>query len=53
VGNASYHPVQNCFLHLSNTIKIEIYKNYILHLVLYGCENQYLTLKDEQCLNVF
>ena len=38
---------------LSKNIKIEIHRNIILLLVLYGCENWSLTLREERRLRVF
>jgi hypothetical protein len=54
-GNACYHSVQN-FLSsrlLSKHLKIKIYRNIILHVVLYGCETWSLTLREERKLRVF
>jgi hypothetical protein len=54
-GNACYHSVQNLLSSrlLSKNIKIRIYKNIILPVVLYGCESWSLTLKEEHRLRVF
>jgi hypothetical protein len=41
------------FLSLSNILKIRLYKNIILPVVLYGCENLSLTLREELRLRVF
>ena len=38
---------------LSKNLKIKIYRNIILPLVLYGCENLSLTLREERRLRVF
>jgi hypothetical protein len=54
-GNACYHSVQSllspCLL--SRNLKVKIYKNIILPVVLYGCETLSLTLKEEHRLRVF
>jgi hypothetical protein len=53
--NAWYHLEQSllpCFL-ISKNIKIKLYRNTILHVVLYGCETWSLTLWDEHTLRVF
>ena len=54
-GNAYYHSVQirlsSCLL--STNIKIKIYRNIILPVVLYGFETWSLTLKEEHRLRVF
>ena len=34
-------------------VKVKIYRTIILHVVLYGCENCSLTLKEERRLRVF
>jgi hypothetical protein len=54
-GNTSYHSVQNLFSPhlLSQSLKIRIYKTVILPVVLYGCENMSLTLREEHRLQVF
>jgi hypothetical protein len=54
-GNACYHAVQNLLSSrlLSINVKINIYKTIILPVVLYGCENLPLTLREEQRLKVF
>jgi hypothetical protein len=49
-GNACYHSVQNL---LSNSVKIRIHKTIILAVVLHGCENWFLTLREEHRLRVF
>jgi hypothetical protein len=38
---------------LSKSIKIKIYKTIILPMVLYGCDNWSLTLREEHRLRVF
>jgi hypothetical protein len=50
-GNACYHLVQNLLSSslLSRNIKINIYRSIILPVVLCGCENLSLTLKEEMC----
>jgi len=54
-GNACYHSVQNLLSSslLSKNTKIKIYRNIILHVVLYGCETWFLTLREERSLRVF
>jgi len=54
-GNACYHSVQNLLSSrlLSKNLKIEIYRNIILPVVLYGCETWSLTLWEERKLRVF
>jgi hypothetical protein len=54
-GNACCHSVQ-CLLsprQLSRNLKVKIYKNIILPVVLYGCETWSLTLREEHRLRVF
>jgi hypothetical protein len=53
-GNACYHSVQNLLTsHLiSENLKIKIHKTVILPVVLYGCENWSLTLREEHRLRV-
>jgi hypothetical protein len=54
-GNACYHSVQqllSCSL-LSKNIKIEMYGNIILPVVLYGCETWSLTPREECRLRAF
>jgi len=55
VGNACCHSVQNILLYslVSKNIKIKIYRNIILPVVLYGCETWSLTLGEERTLGVF
>jgi hypothetical protein len=38
---------------LSRNVKVKIYKTLILSVVLYGCENWSLTLREEHRLRVF
>ena len=54
-GNACYHSVQNILSSslLSKNLKIKIYRNIILPVVLYGCETWSLTLREERKLRVF
>jgi len=54
-GNACYHSVQNLLSSglLSKNLKIKIYRNIILPVVLYGCEPWPLTLREERKLRVF
>ena len=54
-GNACYHSVQNIFSYslLSRNIKINIFRNIILPVVLYGCVNWSLTFRKERRLRVF
>jgi hypothetical protein len=54
-GNACYHSVQNvlCSRLLSKNLKIKIYRNIILPVVLYGCETWSLMLREERRLRVF
>ena len=54
-GNACYHSVQNLlsFSLLSKNLKINIYRNIILPIVLYGCETWSLTLREELKKRVF
>jgi hypothetical protein len=53
--NACYHEVQNLlsFCLLSRNVKIKIHKTIIFPVVLYGCENLSLTLREEHRLKVF
>jgi hypothetical protein len=48
-GNTCYHSVQNLLPYslLSKSIEIEMYRNVILPVVLYGCETWSLTLRKE------
>ena len=54
-GNACYHSVHNLLSSrlLSKNLKIKIYRNVILSVVLYGCETSSLTLREERKLRVF
>jgi hypothetical protein len=54
-GNACYHSVQSVLSSrlLSRNLKVKIYKNTILPVVLYGCETLSLTLRDEHRLTAF
>jgi hypothetical protein len=55
LGNACYYSVQNLLSSrlLSKNLKIRIFRTIILPVVLYGCENRSLTLKEERRLGVF
>ena len=55
MGNACYHSVQKLLSSrlLSKNLKIKIYRNIILPVVLYGCESWSLTLREERRLRVF
>ena len=50
-----YYAVQNLLSSrlLSKNLKIEIYRTIILPVVLYGCENWLLILREERRLRVF
>ena len=54
-GSACYHAVQNILSSrlLSKNLKMKIYRNVILPVVLYGCETWSLTLREERKLRVF
>jgi len=54
-GNACCHSVQNLLYSslLYKNLKIKIYRNIILPVFLYSCENWSLTLKEERRLWVF
>ena len=54
-GNACYNSVQNILSSsfISKKLKIKIYRTIILPVVLYGCENWALTLREEHRLRVF
>ena len=54
-GNACCHSVQNplSFSLLPNNLKIRIYRNTVLPVVLYGCVTWSLTLREERRLRVF
>ena len=51
----AYYLVQNLLSSrlLSKNLKIKIYRNIILPVVLYGCETWSLTLREERRLRVF
>ena len=53
--NGCYHLVRKCLSSrlLSKNLKIKIYRNIILPVVLYGCEAWSLTLREERKLRVF
>ena len=53
--SACYHSMQNLLSSrlLSKNLKIQIYRNIILPIVLYGCETWSLTLREERKLRVF
>ena len=53
--NACYYSVQNLLSSrlLSKNLKIKIYRNIMLPLVLYGCETWSLSLREERRLRVF
>jgi len=54
-GNACYHLVQNLLSSrlLSKNLKIKIYRNINLPVVLYGCESWSLILREERKLRLF
>jgi hypothetical protein len=54
-GNICYHSVQNLLSSrlLLKNVKLKIYKNIILPLVLYGCETWYLIVREEHKLRVY
>jgi hypothetical protein len=54
-GNVCYNSVQNVLSSslLSRSVKIKIYRNVILPVVLYGCETWSLPLREECRLRVF
>jgi hypothetical protein len=54
-GNTYYHSVENLLSSslLSKNLKIKIYKNMILSVVLYGCETWLLTLREKHRRWVF
>jgi hypothetical protein len=54
-GNACYHSVQDLLSSslLSKNTKIKVYRTILLPVVLYGCENWPLTLREEHRLRVF
>jgi hypothetical protein len=49
----SFSPESFVFRLLSRNLKIKIYKNVILPVVLYGCETWSLTLREEHRLRDF
>jgi hypothetical protein len=53
--NACYWPVQNLLSSslLSKNLKIKIHRTLILPVVLYGCENWSLTVREECRLRLF
>jgi len=53
-GNACYHSMQNLLSSslLSKCVKIKIYRNIILPVVLFGCETWLLTLREECRLRI-
>ena len=55
LGNACYYSMQNLLSSslLSKKLKIKIYRNIILPVVLYGCETWSLKLREERRLRVF
>jgi hypothetical protein len=55
LGNTCCYSVQNLLSSslLYKTLKIKIYRTIILLIVLYGCENWSLTLREERRLRVF
>jgi hypothetical protein len=54
-GDKCYHSVQNLLSSrlLSKNLKIRLYKNIILHVVLYGCKTWFLTLWEVHSVKVF
>jgi hypothetical protein len=54
-GNACYHKVQSLLSSrlLSRNLKVKIYRTILLPFVLYGCETESLTLREEHRLRVF
>jgi len=54
-GHACYHSVQNLLSSslLSKNVKIKIYRNIILPVVLYGCKTWSLILREERRLSMF
>jgi len=54
-GSACYHSVQNLLSSrwLTKNLKINIYRNIILPVVLYGCQIWSLTLRKERKLRLF
>ena len=54
-GNSCYHSVQNHTSSdlLSKSLKIKLYRTTILPIILCGCENWTLILREERRLRVF
>ena len=62
-GNVTVIEVRECYCHsvqnilsasfLSKNLKIKIYRTIILPVVLYGCENWSLTLREERRLRMY
>ena len=54
LGNVCYYSVRNHLFSilLSKTLKIKIYRTIIFPVVLYGCENWSLTLREERSAGV-
>ena len=54
-GNVCYHSLQKLLSSrlLYKNLKVKIYRNIILPVVLYGCEAWSLTLREERKLRVF
>ena len=54
-GNTCHNLVQNLLSSslLSKNLKIKIYRNLILHVVLYGCETWSLILREEYWMKLF
>jgi hypothetical protein len=54
-GNACYYSVHNllCSELLSKNLKVKIYINIILPVVLYGCETWWLILREEHRMKLF
>jgi hypothetical protein len=55
LGNACYYSVQNLLFSslLSKNLKIKIYRNIILPVILYGCETWSLTLMEKYRLSLY
>jgi hypothetical protein len=55
LGNTCYRSVQSLLSSrlLSRNVKVKIYKNIILPVILYGCETWSLTLREDHRLRVF
>jgi hypothetical protein len=53
--NACYHVVQNLLSSslLFRNIKVKVYRNIIMPVVLYGCETWSFTVREERRLRVF